>query len=111
MISPRSNLGDLPYDMDTTFDPPRAFIPIDEAAKDGDRQLVRRGADYAAAQWVSDFWSYPIDPTGETGQSWAQEIDFEPTHYAPKDQRPFAGAQAAADADDAERAKKHASTS
>ena len=69
--------------VDTMFDPPKTFVPIDDAARDGTRQLVRKGAAYAVAQWDEDFWSYPYGPRNDEADT-AVQIDFEPTHYSPK---------------------------
>ena len=61
-----------------------AWIPIDDAAKDGHRQLVKNGGNYAAAQWTGRFWSYPFGPDKFEGDA-PEQIDFEPTHYLSKD--------------------------
>jgi len=37
---------------------PASFRPIDDAARDGARRLVKRGDDYAAAYWTGAFWAY-----------------------------------------------------
>lgn len=57
------------------------WIEIDAAAKNGKRQLVRNGDDFAAAYWTGDFWAYPLDHRGQA----IEQIDFEPTHYSPKE--------------------------
>lgn len=67
------------------LDMAKNFVPISDAARDGDRQLVKRGADFAAAMWTGNFWSYPYGK-GE-GEPCAYQIDFEPTHYWPKPPR------------------------
>jgi hypothetical protein len=60
------------------------FVPIDAAAKDGNRQLVRRGSTYAAAQWTGDFWSEPYGP-GKMEADTPCQLNFEPTHYAKRE--------------------------
>lgn len=68
-------------DWDSIFSPPKPFVPIDDGARDGQRQLIRRGANYAVASWAGDMWAFP-DNGGVI-----EQVDFEPTHYAPKDPR------------------------
>lgn len=49
------------------------YIPIDDDAKHGNSQLVRRGPTIAAAWWTGNAWAY---------RGTNEQIDFEPTHYA-----------------------------
>jgi hypothetical protein len=70
------------------YEDDKIYIPIDDGARDGERQLVKRGPNYAAGQWTGDFWSYPFGPRGD-GTIGAVQIDFEPTHYWPKPFMPF----------------------
>jgi hypothetical protein len=60
----------------------RIFVPIDDDARDGERQLVKRDAAYAVGQWTGEFWSYPYG--GEDSPFYIEQLDFEPTHYAPR---------------------------
>lgn len=64
------------------YDDGRVYIPIADGARNGQLQLVKRGYDYAAAQWTGDFWSYPFGDD-QPHEHCAHQIDFEPTHYWP----------------------------
>lgn len=64
------------------YEDERVYIPIDDEARNGERQLVKRGPQYAAGQWAGDFWSYPYGSRSDEGNCPVQ-IDFEPTHYWP----------------------------
>jgi hypothetical protein len=82
-------LCDALYRGTAILDMGKYFIPIDDRARDGSRQLVKRGPNFAAGMWTGDFWSYPYGK-GE-GDPSPDQIDFEPTHYwpqPPKDQQP-----------------------
>jgi hypothetical protein len=80
--------------MNDDFTPARAFLPIGHAPRDGTRLLVVGGSTYAAACWRSGMWTYP---SGERGEPEAiVQLDFEPTHYARRDDADAArGAMAA----------------
>jgi len=69
--------------MDASFDPPRMFLPIAGAPKDGTRLLVVSGSTYAAASWRSDMWTYPSGGPGEPDT--IVQLDIEPTHYMMRD--------------------------
>lgn len=69
--------------IDRDFGTPKLFIPIDEHARDGKRQLLARRSTLAVAQWTGDMWAYPYGD-GEDESSTIEQIDFEPTHYAPE---------------------------
>jgi hypothetical protein len=69
--------------LDHDFDPPRAFLPIAVAPRDGTRLLVVGGPIYAAAAWRDGRWAHPIGGEGEPDVD--RTLDFEPTHYAQRD--------------------------
>ena len=82
--------------MNHDFNPPRAFLPIALAPRDGTRQLVVGGPVYAAASWRADRWTYASGGEGEPED--IGPLNFEPTHFADRDDA------------DAERATMAAST-
>lgn len=61
----------------------RKFRLINDAAKDGNRQLLANPdtGDYWAAQWHNDMWIYPFSK----GFNIAIQIEGCPTHYMVKD--------------------------
>jgi hypothetical protein len=69
--------------MDSSFDPPRAFLPIAGAPRDGTRLLVVGGSTYAAATWRSGMWTYPSGGPGEPDT--VVQLEVEPTHYMRRD--------------------------
>ena len=81
-ITTKANASTLPDGayLDPAFDPPRMFLPIDAASRDGSRRLVAEGSSYAAAQWTGGMWAYAHGGKGEPTA--AVQTGFEPTHYA-----------------------------
>lgn len=86
LIASRSKVvEDLPDGsyVNDDFNPPRPFLPIANAPRDGNRLLVVGGSTYAAAMWRSGMWTYPSGGWGEPDV--IEQLDFEPTHYAQQD--------------------------
>lgn len=60
----------------------KVYVPIDDDARNGERQIVKRGPNYAAAQWTGNMWSYPYGDYDAAKSP--HQIDFTPTHYWPQ---------------------------
>jgi len=80
--SPLDGLPEGSY-LDHEFSVPTPFVPIAHAPRDGTRILVVGGSTYAAACWRSEMWTYPSGGRGEPDT--IVQLDFEPTHFAKRD--------------------------
>lgn len=69
--------------MNTDFTPPRAFIPIGHAPRDGTRILAVSGSTYSAAQWRDGAWHIASGLEGEPLELGL--VEPAPTHFMKAD--------------------------